>query len=273
MGGDRDGNPAGDARSDQRGAAHPARAGVPQAARASSSNSPRPSRTRRPSSASRAPCRPAWKPTEAFVPEVYERYKSLDAEEPYRLKCSYIRQRLVNTRARFAANASHVPGQDYADVDGFLEELRLLRDSLAANRGEAIAGRPLAPHRPSRQDLRVPRRDPGRPRERRMPTTRCWPSSSTDLGELDRPYGELERSERSALLRAELGSARPLGASRSALSPAGATTYGTFESIAAALDRFGDGVIESYVISMTEGDRRRLAHGRPRARGRAHRLP
>ena len=73
------------------------------------------------------------------------------------------------------------------------------------------------------------------------------------LGELERPYVELDRSERSALLRTELSSARPLGVSSLALSPLRATTYATFESVTSALDRFGDGVIESYVISMTEG--------------------
>jgi phosphoenolpyruvate carboxylase len=73
------------------------------------------------------------------------------------------------------------------------------------------------------------------------------------LGELGKPYGQLDRSERTALLRAELSGARPLGASRARLSPLAATTYATFESVSAALDRFGAGVIESYIISMTEG--------------------
>ena len=186
------------------------------------------------------------------LPEVYERYKALDAEEPYRLKCSYIRQRLVNTRARFASNASHLQGQDYADVAGFLEELRLLRDSLSANRGEAIADGLL--RRVARLvrtfGFHVATLDV---RENAGAHHKVLAELYDRLGELDRPYEELERSERGALLRAELGSARPLGASRSVLSPAGATTYGTFEAITAALDRFGDGVIESYVISMTEG--------------------
>jgi phosphoenolpyruvate carboxylase len=183
---------------------------------------------------------------------VYDRYRGLDAEEPYRLKCSYIRQRLVNTRARFAAGAAHLSGEDYQGVEEFLGELRLLRDSLAANRGEAIAdgllrrvGRLVRTFGFQVATLDV--------RENAAAHHRVLGEVLDRLGELERPYGDLDRSERSAVLRAELNGARPLGASRFALSPVAATTFATFESVAAALDRFGDGVIESYVISMTEG--------------------
>ncbi|MGD0441456.1 MAG: phosphoenolpyruvate carboxylase [Acidimicrobiales bacterium] len=185
-------------------------------------------------------------------PDVYDRYKGLDAEEPYRLKCSYIRQRLVNTRARLAAGASHIPGEDYEGVEEFIDELRLVRDSLAANRGEAIAegllrriGRLVRTFGFHVATLDV--------RENAEAHHKMLAELFDHLGELERPYGDLERFERSEVLWAELSSARPLGVSRFALSPRAATTYGTFESVAAALDRFGDGVIESYVISMTEG--------------------
>jgi len=185
-------------------------------------------------------------------PDVYDRYKGLDAEEPYRLKCSYVRQRLVNTRARLAADTAHVPGEDYANVEGLIDEIRLLRDSLAANRGEAIAegllrriGRLVRTFGFHVATLDV--------RENAEAHHKMLGELFDQLGELERPYGDLDRSGRSAVLWAELSSARPLGVSRFVLSPRAATTYATFESVAAALDRFGDGVIESYVISMTEG--------------------
>ena len=186
------------------------------------------------------------------LPDVYDRYIGLDSEEPYRLKCSYIRQRLRNTRARLAAGTAHVPGEDYQGVEGLIEELRLVRDSLSENRGEAIAdgllrriGRLVRTFGFHVATLDV--------RENAEAHHKLLGELFDQLGELERPYGQLGRSERGAVLRTELNSARPLGVPRFALSPRAATTYATFESIAAALDRFGDGVIESYVISMTEG--------------------
>ena len=41
------------------------------------------------------------------LPQVYERFIRLNAEEPYRLKCSYIRARLENTHQRIAAGRRH----------------------------------------------------------------------------------------------------------------------------------------------------------------------
>ena len=166
-----------------------------------------------------------------------------------------------------------MPGQDYADVAGLLEELRLLRDSLTANRGEAIADGLLRRMAPSRQDLRVPRRDPRRPRARR----RAPQDARRALRPPRRARQAVRRSSTAPnaarCLRAELGSARPLGASRSALSPSGGDDLWDLRVDAGALDRFGDGVIESYIISMTEGRRRHPGRGRPRTRGRARRLP
>ena len=44
------------------------------------------------------------------LPEVHDRYIRLNAEEPYRLKCSYIRARLQNTHDRIAAGHPHRAG-------------------------------------------------------------------------------------------------------------------------------------------------------------------
>lgn len=188
----------------------------------------------------------------SVLTQVYERYSSLDAEEPYRLKCSYMRQRLLNTRARMAADRIHVPGDDYRDVNEFLDELRVLRDSLAANRGEAIAAGLV--HRIAGLvrtfGFHVATLDV---RENADAHHRVLAELYDRLGEIGEPYRQLDRRRRSVLLLAELRSARPLGASRLRLSDSGANVYGTFETVAAALDRFGEGVIESYIISMTEG--------------------
>jgi phosphoenolpyruvate carboxylase len=47
------------------------------------------------------------------LPVVWERFKVLNADEPYRLKCAYIHQRLRNTQRRIAGDSRHIPGKDY----------------------------------------------------------------------------------------------------------------------------------------------------------------
>ena len=73
------------------------------------------------------------------LPDVYDRFIRLAAEEPYRLKCSYIRERLTNTRERMKDDTEHEPGRDYRHLEQFVAELALVSDSLSANRAGAVA--------------------------------------------------------------------------------------------------------------------------------------
>ena len=61
-----------------------------------------------------------------LLPEVWQREGRRTAAEPYRLKCSYIRARLVNTNRRLQQGLPHVEGLDYAHPDGLVADLDLM---------------------------------------------------------------------------------------------------------------------------------------------------
>jgi len=189
----------------------------------------------------------------ATHPEVYDRFIRLNAAEPYRLKCSYIRARLAATRDRLAAGRAHTPGRDYLSVRELLADLTLMHRSLSANRGELVADGPL------RRAIRVAAAvgmslatlDIREHAERHHAALGVLYDR---LGELPRPYAELDRGERIALLSRELAGRRPLSGA-AAPAPAGPTAAAAvlelFTTIRVALDRFGEDVIESYIVSMT----------------------
>ncbi|HEY5686595.1 MAG TPA: phosphoenolpyruvate carboxylase, partial [Acidimicrobiia bacterium] len=58
---------------------------------------------------------------------------------------------------------------------------------------------------------------------------------------------------RTSLLTQELSNRRPLSSPTTTLQGQAVATLGTFNTIREALDRFGEGVIESYIVSMTRG--------------------
>jgi phosphoenolpyruvate carboxylase len=185
------------------------------------------------------------------LPEVHDRYIRLNAEEPYRLKCSYILARLAGTRDRLAAGAPHVPGRDYAGVAEVLDDLEVMRTSLAAADGSLVADGPL---------LRVIRtaRAMGLSlatldiREHAEKHHAALAAVYDQVGELDVPYAQLDRPERRVLLSAELARRRPLlGAVPPPLPPPALGTLELMHTVREALDRFGGDVIESYIVSMT----------------------
>ncbi len=186
------------------------------------------------------------------LPETFARFGALDVDEPYRLKCSCIRQRLLNTESRVLSAGVHRPGIDYASTDELLADLRLIYDSLCENRGERIANGPVL--RLSRQvatfGLCLAVLDV---REHAAKHHDALDALYAHLGELDVAYAALSPAERRGLLRRELAGARPLSSVRTRLEGEAATTFETFAAIATALDRFGDEAIESYIVSMTRG--------------------
>jgi phosphoenolpyruvate carboxylase len=186
------------------------------------------------------------------LPGLDPRYRRLNAEEPYRLKLTCVREKLANTRRRFAAGRPHEAGLDYLDERELLAELALIADSLERHGGGLVAaGRVARAMRAiAATGLRMATLDV---REEASVHHAALAQLFDRLGEVGRPYMELGREERRALLAAELASRRPLAPDPPPLDDGAARTYGAFAEIRAAQALYGPGCVESYVISMCRG--------------------
>ena len=207
------------------------------------------------------------------LPELDQRYRRLNAEEPYRLKLTCVRQKLLNTRARLAGRRRHEPGRDYVGTAELLADLALVRDSLLLHRGELIARgrleqamRTLAAFGLHLATLDV--------REHADAHHDALAQLFDRVGDGDRPYARARarRAPRAAGRRAALAPpARPHPA------PAGRARRAHLRRpsrpSAAPWTRYGPDAIESYIVSMCQrrrrpprrrGARPRGAPGRPR---------
>ena len=186
------------------------------------------------------------------LPELDPRHLRVNAAEPYRLKLRAIRAKLGNTRQRMIDDGVHVSGRDYRDAEDIRADLAVMRQSLRAHHGEFIAASAL-----DRLDtllgvfgFHLATLDV---REHAQAHHQAVGQLFAALGELDVGYAEYKRVERTEILIRELESRRPLSGPRPALDALGTRTFATFTTIANAHRRFGPGVIESYIISMTKG--------------------
>jgi phosphoenolpyruvate carboxylase len=188
----------------------------------------------------------------ANLPEVEKRFLRVNAEEPYRLKIRCIRAKLANTRKRLARGTPHHPGREYLGSAELVADLEVMRTSLAGNRGQLIAEGRLAEliRTVSAFGLHLATMDV---REHADAHHAVLAQLFDRTGELDGPYLELARPERTMLLEGELESRRPLAGIELGLDEATAKTFGVFQTIRRALKRFGPDVIESYIVSMTQG--------------------
>ncbi|MFB7762590.1 phosphoenolpyruvate carboxylase [Streptomyces xiamenensis] len=186
------------------------------------------------------------------LPEITPRYKRLNAEEPYRLKVTCVRQKLLNTRTRLAAGATHVPGHDYLGTGELLADLSVVQRSLREHRGALIADGRL--ERLMRTvaafGLQLATMDV---REHADAHHHALGQLFDRLGEESWRYADMPREYRTKLLAKELRSRRPLAPSPAPLDAAGAKTLGVFGTIGKALEAFGPEIIESYIISMCQG--------------------
>jgi phosphoenolpyruvate carboxylase len=187
----------------------------------------------------------------AALPALDRRYLRLNAEEPWRLKLTCIRAKLVNTRTRVADGRPHRPRADYLITSELAADLTEVRDALVRHGlGDAAAGTvDRALRTVHAVGLTLATLDV---REHADAHHHAVGQLVDRLGEQPRPYAQLSAAERAALLGRELGARRPLAPSPPRLDEAGMATYTTFVAVRDALDRYGPEVCESYIVSMTK---------------------
>ena len=186
------------------------------------------------------------------LPEISPRYKRLNAEEPYRLKATCIRQKLANTKVRLAGGTPHEPGHDYLGTAELLHDLRIVQTSLREHRAGLFADgrldrtiRTLAAFGLQLATMDV--------REHADAHHHALGQLFDRLGEESWRYADMPRDYRAKLLAKELRSRRPLAPTPAPVDAAGANTLGVFQTVKQALEVFGPEVIESYIISMCQG--------------------
>ena len=186
------------------------------------------------------------------LPGLDPRVKEINRAEPYRLKLTCMKAKLLNTAARITAARPHQSGRDYRDSGELLADLAVIASSLEQHGGELAATGVLARVRRSiaAMGLHAATMDV---REHAEAHHQVLGQLFDRLAELPIPYRELSRSERMKVLSAELTSHRPLSYRPAPLDAAGAKTFAVFTEIAAALDTYGPQVIRTYIISMTMG--------------------
>ena len=170
-----------------------------------------------------------------LLPEIEERFRRINVEEPYRLKATAIRHKLLITQARHRGALPHAPGRDYKDTAELLADFTIMRDSLLAHNGQLIAGGLLE-------------------RLTRAITAFGLTHATMDI----REHSDAHRK----LLKQVIGDfdtnklSQSLDDSKipdlSKLDEGGKKTLATFVAINDLIKRFGPEVIETYIISMTK---------------------
>ncbi|MHA7283097.1 phosphoenolpyruvate carboxylase [Arthrobacter sp. TMS2-4] len=188
----------------------------------------------------------------ANLPRLDRRILELNAQEPYRLKLTCVKAKLLNTAARVQNHTAHEPGRDYNATAQVLADLALVGDSLrehaaglAADGALATASRVISSFGLHLATLDV--------REHADMHHDVIAQLTDRLGELEVPYLELARADRLRTLSDELASRRPLATAHPPLDDGARRTFDVFREIASALETYGPDVIETYIVSMTRG--------------------
>ncbi len=188
----------------------------------------------------------------ANLPGLDKRVLELNAHEPYRLKLTCIKAKLMNTGRRVAAGANHEHGRDYNGTPELQLDLALLEASLRNHSGALAADGALArvQRAISSFGLHLATLDI---REHADQHHSAVGQLMDRLGGPGVHYAELSRAERFEVLGSELASRRPLSGHPIKFDGDSDGTYDVFREIRRALKTYGPDVIETYIISMTRG--------------------
>ena len=169
------------------------------------------------------------------LPEIENRYRRINVEEPYRLKATAIRHKLALTQVRHASGLPHFPGRDYKNTVELINDLEIMRTSLLANNGQLIATGLLE-------------------RITRAISAFGLTHASMDIREHSDVHRQLLSQIFSnltpALINSKLDSKEQPNLEN--LDESSDRCFKTFVAINELVDRFGPEVIESYIISMTK---------------------
>jgi phosphoenolpyruvate carboxylase len=192
------------------------------------------------------------------MPDVYERLSIRYRQEPYRLKLSYILQRLENTRDRNSklSNSDFLdrdllnaynPATVYSSGDEFLAELRLINRNLKETNlscrdlDTLICQAEIYGFNLARLDIR---QESGR--------------HSDTLGEvaeqlqvLPKSYDQMTEAERVQWLANEVTTRRPLIPNELTFSDKANETIATLRTVRRMQQEFGTPICQTYVISMS----------------------
>ena len=169
------------------------------------------------------------------LPEIEARYRRINVEEPYRLKATAIRHKLALTQARHVAGLPHFPGRDYQNTAELLQDFETMRSSLEANNGSLIANGLIDRIMRSINAFGLTHA-----------TMDIREHSETHHKVLNQLFGGSDEK----LIDKHLLS--DTNADPKNLDEQGSKCFKTFTAINELIDRYGNEVIESYIISMTK---------------------
>ena len=169
------------------------------------------------------------------LPEIEARYRRINVEEPYRLKATAIRHKLALTQARHVAGLPHFPGRDYQNTSELLQDFEIMRSSLEANNGSLIANGLIDRIMRSINAFGLTHA-----------TMDIREHSETHHKVLNQLFGGSDEELIDKYLISDTN------ADTKNLDEQGSKCFKTFTAINELIDRYGNEVIESYIISMTK---------------------